>query len=80
MKNSALITVLASAAIATAQVTLDNGTYTCSKPNVAFCAGDSLKTDIIIRCDSTGQGQPGRCSDVSTPIIVVYPLQVAILT
>lgn len=67
MKNSALITILASAAVATAQVTLDNGTYTCSKPNVAFCAGDSLKTDIIVRCDSTGRGQPGRCSDVGLP-------------
>lgn len=67
MKNSAILTVLVSAAVASAQVTLDNGTYTCSKPNVAFCAGDSLKTDIIIRCDSTGRGQPGRCSDVCPP-------------
>ena len=64
MKNSALIVILASAMAVSAQVTLDNGTYTCSKPNVAFCAGDSMKTDIIIRCDSTGRGQPGRCSDV----------------
>ncbi|KAB5572634.1 hypothetical protein GE09DRAFT_1217184 [Coniochaeta sp. 2T2.1] len=63
MKNSALITVLATAAVATAQVTVDNGTYICAKPNVAYCAGDSMKTDIIIRCNSEMRGQPGRCSD-----------------
>ncbi|KAJ9165425.1 hypothetical protein NKR19_g433 [Coniochaeta hoffmannii] len=75
MKNSALLTILASAAVASAQVTVDNGTYTCSKPNVAFCAGDSMKTDIIIRCDSTGQGQPGRCSDnlAGEPPVGVQP-------
>jgi hypothetical protein len=64
MKNSAIITILASAAVTTAQVTVNNGTYVCSKPNVDFCAGDSMKTDIIVRCDSNGIGQPGRCSDV----------------
>ncbi|KAB5554764.1 hypothetical protein GE09DRAFT_139557 [Coniochaeta sp. 2T2.1] len=63
MKSSALITVLATAAVATAQVTVDNGTYICAKPNVAYCAGDSMKTDIIIRCNSEMRGQPGRCSD-----------------
>jgi hypothetical protein len=68
MKNSALISILATAAVATAQVTVDNGTYTCAMPNVAYCAGDSLKTDIIIRCDANGRGQPGRCEDVRPPI------------
>lgn len=68
MRNSALVTILASAAVASAQVTVNNnGTYTCSKPNAAFCAGDSMGTDIIIRCDATGNGQPGRCSDVRSP-------------
>ncbi|KAK2069631.1 hypothetical protein P8C59_004189 [Phyllachora maydis] len=56
--------VAAAAALAGAQVIVhDNGTYTCPIPNAAYCAGDSLKTDIIIRCDSKGNGQPGRCSD-----------------
>ncbi|KAM7201485.1 hypothetical protein V8F33_003309 [Rhypophila sp. PSN 637] len=39
-----------------------DGSYTCAKANAAYCAGDSLKTDIIIRCYGT-RGQPGRCSD-----------------
>jgi len=63
MKSIISITV-ASAALATAQVTYNpDGTYTCDKPNVAYCAGDSLGTDIIIRCNSTSAGQPGRCSN-----------------
>jgi hypothetical protein len=65
MKNTAVLAYMAaSAAVASAQVIFnDNGTYTCVKPNVAYCAGDSLKTDIIVRCVGT-VGQPGRCSDV----------------
>jgi hypothetical protein len=41
----------------------NNGTFTCAKPNAAYCAGSSLGTDIIIRCDASGRGQPGRCSN-----------------
>ncbi len=65
MKTVAFL-VAAGAALASAQATYNEttGKFTCAKPNVAYCAGDSLKTDIIIRCDSTGVGQPGRCSDV----------------
>lgn len=63
MKSIISLTV-ASAVLATAQVTLNaDGTYTCDKPNVAYCGGNSLSTDIIIRCNSTGAGQPGRCSN-----------------
>ncbi|KAK3360182.1 hypothetical protein B0T25DRAFT_565112 [Lasiosphaeria hispida] len=64
MKNAAILGYLAAAAaVASAQVTLnDDGTYTCKTPGAAYCAGDSLKTDIIIRCSGT-VGQPGRCSN-----------------
>ncbi|KAK3325665.1 hypothetical protein B0H66DRAFT_599816 [Apodospora peruviana] len=61
MKNSAILAYMT--AFASAQVTINpDGTYTCEKPNLAFCAGDSMKTDIIIRCYGT-RGQPGRCGD-----------------
>ena len=62
MKN-AVILIAASAALASAQLTIDpsTGKYKCPKPNVAYCAGSSLKTDIIVRCDSSGNGQAGRC-------------------
>ncbi|KAH8687966.1 hypothetical protein BGZ60DRAFT_466138 [Tricladium varicosporioides] len=65
MKYSATI-LAASAAIASAQVIYDSstGTFTCpaSNPNGAYCAGDSLVTNIIIRCNN-GVGQPGNCND-----------------
>merc|ERR1711881_741820 len=40
------------------------GKFICpaDKPNGAFCAGDSLGTNIIIRC-TDGVGQPGNCND-----------------
>ncbi len=55
----------ASATLASAQVTVNSttGAFTCTKPNSAFCSGNSLGTDIIIRCNALGQGQPGRCGD-----------------
>ncbi|KAK1771047.1 hypothetical protein QBC33DRAFT_511839 [Phialemonium atrogriseum] len=61
MKNAVVLSFLsATVAVVSAQ---DNATQPCLRPNAAFCAGDSLKTDIIIRCDSEGRGQAGRCSD-----------------
>lgn len=61
MKNAAIITFFAvSAATVSAQ---GDGAHQCAKPNAAYCAGSSLGTDIIIRCDSEGKPQPGRCSD-----------------
>ena len=68
------LVLAATAALASAQVTYDPATnkYKCAKPNVAYCAGDSLGTDIIIRCDANGNGQPGRCSDVSHPSVRTY--------
>lgn len=61
MKNAAIVGLLAAAA--SAQVTYDNGTWTCAEPNTAYCAGDSLTQNIIIRCDEKCQGQPGNCND-----------------
>jgi hypothetical protein len=39
-----------------------DGTFTCPIPNAAYCAGDSLKTNIIFRCIGT-KAQPGNCND-----------------
>ncbi|TIC92587.1 hypothetical protein CH35J_010464 [Colletotrichum higginsianum] len=64
MKTSATL-VLAASALASAQVTYNSTTneYVCSRPNSAFCAGDSFGTSIIIRCDANGRGQPGSCTN-----------------
>lgn len=70
MKNSAIFAYMAaSAALVSATdtggITINpDGSYTCAKSNAAYCAGDSLKTDIIIRCYGT-RGVAGRCSNVS---------------
>ncbi|KAK3081436.1 hypothetical protein LTS18_006672 [Coniosporium uncinatum] len=55
---------LALVASAQAQLAFDSstGTYSCPVPEGAYCAGDSLSTNIIIRCTS-GTGQPGNCND-----------------
>jgi hypothetical protein len=37
-------------------------TWTCPIADGVYCAGDSLKTNIIIRCTGT-VGQPGNCND-----------------
>lgn len=64
MKTAAALLAVSAAAVS-AQLTIGNGnTYTCAKPNQSYCVGDSLKTDIIVRCDATGNGIAGRCSDV----------------
>jgi hypothetical protein len=62
--------VLASAAVVSAQVTYNStdGTFTCAVADKAYCAGDSLGTDIIIRCTGT-KGQPGRCTDVCAELL-----------
>ncbi|MCJ1302451.1 hypothetical protein MMC08_005254 [Hypocenomyce scalaris] len=62
MKTSSLLLIL-SAALAGAQVTfLPNGTYSCAIPGGNYCAGDSLVTNIIIRCVN-GVGGAGNCDD-----------------
>lgn len=65
MKNAAVLAFLA-ASVATVSAQGD-GTHECAKPNAAYCAGTSLGTDIIIRCDAEGKPQPGRCSNVCHP-------------
>ncbi|KAK3945891.1 hypothetical protein QBC46DRAFT_62321 [Diplogelasinospora grovesii] len=61
MKTAAVLALAAT--LASAQVTINgDGSYTCAQPNAAYCGGDSLKTDIIIRCYGTS-GTAGRCSD-----------------
>ncbi|KAF6826941.1 hypothetical protein CMUS01_09216 [Colletotrichum musicola] len=64
MKTAASV-VLAASALASAGVTYNatTGEYICSRPNSQWCAGDSFGTDIIIRCNSSARGQPGRCGD-----------------
>ncbi|MCJ1462154.1 hypothetical protein MMC07_000754 [Pseudocyphellaria aurata] len=69
MKSLALITILSTTvALVCAQVTLDpnTGHYVCpanaGPVPLAFCAGESLATNIIIRCDGL-VGQPGNCND-----------------
>lgn len=62
MKTVAALAFAAS--LATAQVTYNSttGTFSCAIPNGNYCAGDSLSTNIIIRCNN-GVGGPGNCND-----------------
>ncbi|KAI8214521.1 hypothetical protein K4K53_011114 [Colletotrichum sp. SAR 10_77] len=57
--------LLAISALASADYTYNQttGVYTCSRANSQWCAGDSFGTDIIIRCNAQGKGQPGRCTN-----------------
>ena len=67
MKNTAVIAYMAaSAAVAAGQFTYGPDGITCAKANAAYCAGSSLDTDIIIRCNGT-VGQAGRCTNVCVP-------------
>ncbi|MCJ1245384.1 hypothetical protein MMC30_002588 [Trapelia coarctata] len=65
MHSLSLAAVLATYLTAiNAQVVYTNGTFQCLGPaaDKNFCAGDSLSTNIIIRCTGT-KGQPGNCND-----------------
>ena len=65
MRGSSILgAVLASAAVARAQVKYVDGKYICEKENAVYCGGSSLGTDIIIRCAGK-VGFAGRCSNVS---------------
>jgi hypothetical protein len=63
MKTTILSAVLASAAVASAQVKYEDGKYICEQENASYCGGSSLGTDIIIRCNGK-VGTPGRCTNV----------------
>jgi hypothetical protein len=69
---SVLSAVLASAVVASARFMDEDGTSVCEQGGAAYCAGDSLGTDIIIRCNGK-VGQPGRCSNVSPPGLPLPP-------
>ncbi|KFY67464.1 hypothetical protein V496_01562, partial [Pseudogymnoascus sp. VKM F-4515 (FW-2607)] len=77
MKFSTAIIISASAALTSAtgpDYNPDTGKWTCHVPDAVYCAGDSLKTNIIIRC--TGLvGQPGNCNDnlAGEPPVGVQP-------
>ncbi|KAK5240595.1 hypothetical protein LTR16_010434 [Cryomyces antarcticus] len=63
MKSLTLALLAGAAAMVNGQyVTNANGTFSCPIPNGAYCAGDSLVTNIIVRCNN-GVGQPGNCND-----------------
>jgi len=50
-------------ALAAANCTIDQTGYTCPATGTFnYCAGDSLKTNIIVRCVN-GCAQPGNCND-----------------
>ncbi|KAF9882011.1 hypothetical protein CkaCkLH20_00047 [Colletotrichum karsti] len=76
MKTTSAI-ILAVSAVASADVTYNatTGEYICSRPNAQWCAGGSFESDIIIRCNAQGRGQPGRCTNnlAGQPPIGVNP-------
>ncbi|KAF7507491.1 hypothetical protein GJ744_010422 [Endocarpon pusillum] len=60
--KSAIALALIGAAYTSAQVEYNNGSFVCAEPDANYCAGNSLSTNIIIRCTGT-EGQPGNCND-----------------
>lgn len=63
MKTVAALIFTAALASAQVQYNETTGQYTCAKPGQAYCAGDSLATNIIIRCDENAIGHGGNCND-----------------
>jgi len=62
MKFTTISVAAALIAATNAQVTFADGKFTCATPNKDYCGGDSLNTNIIIRCTGT-VGTPGNCND-----------------
>ncbi|KAF3932589.1 hypothetical protein ABW20_dc0107604 [Dactylellina cionopaga] len=60
----AIIALATATAVSAQLVFTDDGQFQClgSAAGKNFCAGDSLQTNIIIRCTGT-KGQPGNCND-----------------
>lgn len=58
MRTTSLLIVAVAAAV-NAGYTENNGKYVCGIANTNYCLGG----DIILRCDESGNGTPGRCSD-----------------
>lgn len=61
------LVVASAAGLAAAQFSFNEttGKYTCAQPNQAYCVSGSMKSEIILRCDSHAIGKPGNCNDVS---------------
>lgn len=62
MRSVAVASLFAAVAYGQATFNQTTGKFTCAIPNGEYCAGDSLSSNIIIRC-SNGVGQPGNCND-----------------
>ncbi|ERF75497.1 hypothetical protein EPUS_08311 [Endocarpon pusillum Z07020] len=60
--KSAIALALIGVTYTSAQVEYINGSFVCAVSDANYCAGDSLSTNIIIRCTGT-EGQPGNCND-----------------
>ncbi|KAF1808688.1 hypothetical protein P152DRAFT_462251 [Eremomyces bilateralis CBS 781.70] len=56
---------LALSALCRAQVFYNktSGAFVCTKANANFCAGDSLQTDVIFRCNASALAIPDLCSN-----------------
>ena len=60
--QSLAFSLIAASLVAAGRLSHDKRTHTC-QPGTAWCAGDSLGTDIIIRCNRQGKEKARRCSD-----------------
>ncbi|KAH8818013.1 hypothetical protein F5882DRAFT_388043 [Hyaloscypha sp. PMI_1271] len=76
MLVQALLLAASAATLASAQITSNGSQIVCpaNMPNGTFCAGESLGTNIIIRCVN-GVAGPGNCNDnlVGEPPIGNFP-------
>lgn len=66
MKTALIIASAAGLAAAQFNFNETTGKYTCAQPNQAYCVAGSMKSEIILRCDSKAIGQPGNCNDVGS--------------
>lgn len=51
-----------------------DGAFVCAEPDARYCAGESLATNIIIRCSGT-VGRPGNCNDKFATTVSYEPGQ-----
>ncbi|KAG8169015.1 hypothetical protein KVR01_001764 [Diaporthe batatas] len=61
----AVVVVAVGAGLVAAQVNYTNGHYECALPHQVYCLGESLATNVIVRCDESAIGQVGNCNDTS---------------
>lgn len=58
MKTTTVLAAAAAVAPVHASGATDVAEIKCARPNASFCVAG----DIILRCDGSGVGVPGRCS------------------